>query len=124
MEENEHDKLVKVDPLIFEAMKGYVSENKLIYPSMKYFVERAIIKFMGFKTFNIEGTEKTYDIRAPLREVVGVFQKGFTTCLVCERPFLGNIKGTDDSAKICPNCKNLITHFAPLIGSSKEDNDE
>ena len=121
MEDDTKDKLVKIDEVVYNAMKEYVAKNKLEYPSMKYFVEKAIVYAMGFKKYDIEGTSDTYDEKAPLKSVVGDFNRSLAMCFVCNRSFLRDPKDNSEISRVCPNCKNTISHFAPHFIKQQND---
>ena len=121
MTKKNQDKLIKIDESIYNLMKGYVEKNKLEYPSMKHFVEKAIVKALGFKQYNIGGVRQDYDEDTPLKRIVGESQKEFTLCIICNRPFLKNTKSNNESSRICPNCKDTIVHFAPKLKKEKDN---
>jgi hypothetical protein len=116
--------LVKIDSELYEIVKSFVEVNKFEYPSIKNFVEQAVIKSLGFKKYDIEGVDDELAHLKPLKKVVGNFQKGFSLCVVCSRPFLRNAKETNEASKICPNCKQTIAHFAPKILNNQTQNDK
>ena len=107
--------LVKIDSHLYDTIKAYVEQNNLEYPSIKYFIEKAVMGFVGFKKYDIGGIDYKYIDEAPLKRVVGTPNKKFFMCIACDHAFLKDKNDNGESSKICPRCKGAILHFAEKL---------
>ncbi len=126
MAKKSKDKLVKIDEVIYNAMKDHIHENPWDNPSIKHFAEKAIVRAIGFNRIDIGGIGKKYDGDIPLEAALGGTGKVFTICVICDKAFLrkppSKVGEVDDVSRICPNCKNTIAHFAPQL--TKKEGEE
>lgn len=112
--------LVKIDRTLYNVVKAKVEKNKVEFPSIKHFIDQAVTKALGFREYNIEGIDDRYLEERPLRKLVGEPNKNFFMCQACNRPFLKEKNDSSDAAKICPNCRATIAHFAPKLKKDKK----
>ena len=115
--------LVKINSELYNAIKATIGKNKIDYPSIKYFVEKAVEKAVGFKKYDIEGI-KVHKSDEPLKNILPLPSKNFCMCFLCDRAFLKDKEDKSEVGKICPNCKRVILYFADEIikEKSKKEN--
>lgn len=112
MVKKEKTALVKINKEVHEVVRAIVEQNGIEFPSIKHFIEKAIMNAAGFRRYNIGGIDDKYLEEKPLKKLVGESTKNFVICIVCNRAFLKDKKDNNENARICPNCKNIIHHFA------------
>lgn len=122
MAKKEKSTLVKIDKDLYDALKILVEENHLEYPTIKNFIERAIMAQAGYKKYDIQGINDPLMESKPLKKVVGIPKSNFSQCLVCNRFFLRDKDETGEKSRICPNCKETITHFSDIINKTDGGN--
>ncbi len=120
MVKKERAALVKINRELHDVVKAIVEQNSIEFPSIKHFIEKAIMSAAGFRRYNIGGIDDTYIEEKPLKKLVGESTKNFVICIVCNRAFLKNKEDNSENARICPNCKSIILHFANKLKKNKE----
>lgn len=109
------DAVIKMDVDIYEKIKDIVEANQVEYPSIKNFIEKAVLEKINFHTYNIEGISHGKSIVAlPLNNLINS-TKNFTQCLLCEKMFLKNKNDKSEGSRLCQNCKNTINYFKRKI---------
>ena len=112
--------LIEMDRELYRVVKAFVEKNHFDYPSIKYFIEKSIMSTIGFKQYDIEGIKQENIEYAPLNKLVGKPTSSFVPCMVCNKLFLKRKKDNSPISKICPNCKNTISHFAHLFNKEEK----
>lgn len=111
--------LVKIDSELYEKVKKKVKGNPILYPSIKNFVETAVMQLMEHGKMNITdpmmGELFNFDDLLGKNPKIIKNTKNFTLCLSCGRPFLKEKSDKSEESRICPNCKKIIKHFKDKV---------
>jgi len=107
--------LVKINSQLYQQMREYVKLHKLEHPSIKNFVEHAIMRSLGFKKYNVDGVDYDKIANRPLSEVVGEKSDNLVLCVICNRVFFKDRANLGVTKRICPNCKAALLHFSDKL---------
>ncbi len=117
---SKEDVLVKMNSILYEKIKEKVETEKVEYPSIKNFVEKACIQLLEMGKYNIEGVPQ--DIRRytqPLNSLVKS-TKTHIFCSLCNKVFFANKSDKSEVRTICPNCRMAMLNLAEKIkGATK-----
>src|SRR3989338_7876595 len=108
--------LVKMNQELYEQVRQKVKENSIEYPSIKHFVEIAVMHTLGFKKYDIEGVNQEFIEKEPLKNLV----KNYASCSFCTKFFLKNKEDKGDFAKVCSSCKLAIINLAEQLRGDKK----
>ena len=104
--------IIKINSEIYDKIKVVVDSNKVLYPSIKNFVEKSLAEALKFNKYNIEGLSDFFDpAKHPLNLVVKS-DKNYVMCHMCSKFFLKDKLADREIDRVCPNCKSAIAYFA------------
>jgi hypothetical protein len=115
----EETALIKINPELYKQVREFVKQNKLEFPSIKYFVEKSIQKSLGFKKYDIEGIDTENNSKKALVDVVGKSNSNMLICPICSRVYRKD-KSESEGLTTCPTCSQAITNVIKSIRDEKE----
>lgn len=110
------DSLVKIDSIIYEKIRDKVESDNVNYPSIKNFIEKAVVQLLEIGKYNVEGIPHDARIYTmPLNQLMPQEGGGYTVCSTCGSAFFkpGDAKGKE--ARNCPTCRIVIKHLKKIL---------
>lgn len=105
----EKDALIKINGQLYEIVKEFLKTRNLEYPSIKNFVENAVMRAVGFKKYDIDGVDADNRLKETMEDVIGNASGGYAPCMICNKVFFKKEIGAE---RICEKCGAIITHLA------------